>query len=76
MKTDIVRSHYNTTSVDSIYPIQVCWRGSDLANLETHPLSSGVTPASAEDGDAGDDGAGSNQGGDALSGGAIAGIVV
>lgn len=69
--TGLTRSYYNTTTPDEIYPIQVRWRESDLAALETHPLSPGVTPTSDPDGEDGD-----NDEGGGLSGGVIAGIVV
>lgn len=76
IKTGVTRSYYNTTSVDNAYPIQIRWREVDLAALETHPLSSGVTPTSTENSDAGSNGVGSSRGGGGLSGGAIAGIVI
>lgn len=71
VKTRVTRSYYNTTTSDSVYPIQVRWHESDLAVLETHPLSPGVTPTSVEE-----KGSGSNKVGGGLSGGAIAGIVI
>ncbi|KAJ4270357.1 hypothetical protein NW762_002036 [Fusarium torreyae] len=73
IKTSITRSYYNTTRINSIYPIQVRWRESDLAVLETHPLSPGVTPTSVEDSNVG---GGESEGNDKLSSGAIAGIVI
>ncbi|KAM0563592.1 hypothetical protein ACHAPJ_001316 [Fusarium lateritium] len=73
LKTGVTRSYYNTTRVNSIYPIQVRWRESDLTILETHPLSPGVTPTSVGDNDVDGD---ESQGNDKLSSGAIAGIVI
>ncbi|KAF4954067.1 hypothetical protein FSARC_12234 [Fusarium sarcochroum] len=73
IKTSVARSYYNTTRVNSIYPIQVRWRESDLAVLETHPLSPGVTPTSTQESDPGGD---ESEDRGKLSSGAIAGIVI
>lgn len=78
----MTRDYYNTTSINNIFPIQVRWRESDLPNLETHPLSPGVTPTSSSESEnggeseTGNGSSGGGGGGGGLSGGVIAGIVV
>ncbi|KAK5993676.1 hypothetical protein PT974_07111 [Cladobotryum mycophilum] len=73
------RSYFTTSSLNSIFPIQVRWRDVDLSILETHPLTPGLKPTG---GGGGGGGSGKGSGGsggshkDGLSGGAIAGIVV
>ncbi|KAJ3544213.1 hypothetical protein NM208_g3176 [Fusarium decemcellulare] len=74
--TTRTRSYYNTTTRDNVYPIQVRWHASDLASLETHPLSLGVTPTSFEGEEGGNSGDEGDQAEGRLSGGAIAGIVI
>ncbi|KAF4462267.1 transmembrane alpha-helix domain-containing [Fusarium albosuccineum] len=74
--TTRTRSYYNTTTGDNVYPIQVRWHASDLASLETHPLSPGVTPTSFEGEEGGNSGDEGDQAEGRLSGGAIAGIVI
>lgn len=76
IETTVTRAYYTFTTDDNIYPIQVRWRESDLAALETHPLSPGVTPTSTGDGAGGEGKDGQNDGGGGLSDGAIAGIAV
>lgn len=74
----MTRDYYNTTTINNIFPIQVRWRESDLPNLETHPLSPGVTPTSSSESENGEESGtgGDSSGGGELSGGVIAGIVV
>ena len=72
--TSRTSSPYDHETTNNVFPIQVRWRESDLASLETHPLSPGATQTSSSSGGGeSDDGGDSDSG---LSSGAIAGIVV